>query len=68
MEKGTEEYKEIFFSPTKVPLHFQDKHSINPTPSAMPHDIAIPYEITQKESTHVLSEEIFFIEHIQHVH
>jgi len=31
MDKVVEEYKEIFTSPTRVPLHFQVKHSIDLT-------------------------------------
>jgi len=35
MDKVMEEYKDIFTSPTGVPLHCQDKHSISMTPSAL---------------------------------
>jgi hypothetical protein len=28
-----EEYKDIFFSPTKVPMHYKVKHPIDLTPS-----------------------------------
>jgi hypothetical protein len=34
MDKVMEEYRDIFTSPTGVPLHCQVKHSINLTPGA----------------------------------
>ena len=68
MDKGIEEYEEIFSSPIEVPLHYLDKHSIDLTHDAPPPDIAITHSITQIESTHVLSEETKFIELIQQVH
>jgi len=34
MDKTAEEYKDVFSSPTRVPLHFQVKHSIDLTPGA----------------------------------
>jgi hypothetical protein len=34
VDKVMEEYKEIFSSPNRVPLHFQVKHSIDLTPNA----------------------------------
>jgi hypothetical protein len=33
-----EEYKDIFSSPTRVPMHFQVKHPIDLTPSAPLHN------------------------------
>ena len=66
-----EEYEEIFSSPTEVPLHCQDKCSIDLTPDAPPPDVAIPPTNTHIESTHVLSEadkETKFTKRIQHVH
>ena len=65
-----EEYEEIFSSFTEVPLHCQDKHSIDLTPDAPQPDVAIPHTATQIESTHVISEankETKFTECIQHV-
>jgi hypothetical protein len=35
VDKVMEEYKDIFSSPTRVPLHCQVKHSIDLTPSAL---------------------------------
>ena len=55
MDKVMEEYEEIFSSLTEVPLHCQDKHSIDLTPNAPPLDVAIPRTNTQTKSTHVLS-------------
>jgi hypothetical protein len=34
VENIVEEYKDIFFSPTGVPLNFQVKHSVNITPGS----------------------------------
>jgi hypothetical protein len=34
VDKFMEEYKDIFSSPTGVPLHYQVKHSIDMTPNA----------------------------------
>ena len=65
-----EEYEEIFSSLTEVPLHCQDKHSIDLTPDAPLHDVAMPHVTTQTESTHVLFEadkETKFTNFIQHV-
>ena len=46
IEKFMEEYKDIFSSPTEVPLHYQVKHSIDMTPGAPLPDVVIPYAIT----------------------
>ena len=65
-----EEYEEFFSSLTKVPLHRQDKHSIDLTPNAPPPDVTIPLVNTHTKSTHVLSEadkETKFTKRIQHV-
>ena len=67
MEKVMEEYEDIFSSPIEVPLHCQDKHSIDMTPGAPPHDVSIPHVTTQKKSTHVLFEATKFIERNQHI-
>ena len=48
MDKVVEEYKDIFSSPTKVPLHCHDKHSIDLTPDAPPPNVSIPHVTTQK--------------------
>ena len=64
MYKVVEDYEDIFSSPTEVPLHCQDNHSIYLTPGALPLDVAIPHATTQKESTHVLSKATKFIERI----
>ena len=71
MEKFMEEYEDIFSSLTEVPLHCQDKHSIDLTPNALPPDVAIPPKNTYTESTHLLSEadkETKFTKRIQHVY
>ena len=70
MDKVMEEYDENFSSLIEVPLHCQDKHSIDLTPNAPPPDVAIPPANTHTESTHVLSEadkETKFTKRIQHV-
>ena len=46
MEKFMEGYEDIFSSLTEVPLHCQDKHSIDLTPSALPPDVSIPHVTT----------------------
>ena len=46
MEKFMKLYKEIFSSLTEVPLHCQDKHSIDLTPDAPLPDVSIPHVIT----------------------
>ena len=56
MDKVMEEYKETFSSLTEVPLHYQDKHSIDLTPDAPLPNVSIPHATTQTKSTHVLSE------------
>ena len=56
MEKIMEEYEDIFSSLTEVPLHCQDKYSIDMTPNTLPPDVTIPPANTHTESTHVLSE------------
>ena len=56
MDKVMEEYEDIFSSLTKVPLHCQEKHSIDLNPHATLPDVAIPPANTHTESTHVLSE------------
>ena len=56
MEKFMEEYEDIFSSLTKVPLHYQDKNSIDLTPDAPPPDVAIPHVTTHTKYTHILSE------------
>ena len=63
-----EEYEDIFSSPTEVPLHCWENHSIDLTHGTLPHDVSITHANTQEESTHVLSEATKFIERIQHVH
>ena len=66
-----EEYEDIFSSLEEVPLHCQDKHSIDLTPNAPPPDVAIPPTTTHTESTHVLSEadkETKITKRIQHVY
>ena len=71
MDKVMEEYEEIFSSLTEVPLHSQDKHSIDLTLDAPLPDVSIPHVTTQKESTHVLSEadkETNFTKCIHHVY
>ena len=71
MDKVVEEYRDIFTSPTGVPLHCQDKHSIDLTPNAPPPDVAIHPATTHTESKHVLYEadkETKFMKRIQHVH
>jgi hypothetical protein len=35
MDKVVEEYEDIFTSPAGVPLHYQVKHPIDMTPSAL---------------------------------
>ena len=70
MHKVMEEYEDIFASLTEVPLHCQDKHSIDLTPDAPSPDVAIPLATTHTESTHVLSEadkETKITKCIQHV-
>ena len=70
MDKFMEEYEEIFSSLTEVPLHCQDKHSIDFTPEAPLPDVGIPHVTTQIESTNLLSEadkETKFTNFIQHV-
>ena len=65
-----EEYEDIFSSLTEVPLHCQDKHSIDLTPNALLPDVTIPPATTHTESTHVLSKvdkETKFTKCIQHV-
>ena len=57
MDKVMEEYEEIFSSLTEVPLHCQDKHSIDLTPNALLPNVVTPHVNTQTESTHVLSKE-----------
>ena len=47
MDKGMEEYEDIFSSPTKVPLHCQVKHSIDLTLGASLLDVSIPHANTQ---------------------
>ena len=56
MEKFMEEYEDIFSSLTEVPVHCQDKYSIDLTPNAPPPDVTIPPANTHTKSTHVLSE------------
>ena len=71
MDKFMEEYEDIFSSLPEVPLHCQDKHSIDLTPNAPPPDVSIHPATTHTESKHVLSEadkETKFTKHIQHVH
>jgi len=71
MDKVMEEYEDIFSSLTEVPLHCQDKPSIELTPNALPPDVAIHPATTHTESTHVLTEadkETNFTKRIQHVH
>ena len=34
MDKAMEEYRDIFITPTRVPLHYQVKHPIDLTPGA----------------------------------
>ena len=71
MEKVMEEYEDIFSSLIEVPLHCQDKHSIDLTPNAPPPNVAIHHATTHTESKHVLSEaykEIKFTKCIQHIH
>ena len=46
IDKVMEEYEDIFSSLTEVPLHCQDKHSINLTPDAPPPDFSIPHATT----------------------
>ena len=70
MDKVMEEYEDIFSSLIEVPLHYQDKHSIDLTLDALPPDVAIPHTTTQTKSTHVLSEankETKITKHIEHV-
>ena len=69
--KVVEEYEDIFSSPTEVPLHFQDKQSIDLTLGVPSLDISIPHVTTHTKSTHVLSgadKHTKFTECIQHVH
>ena len=47
MDKFVEEYEDIFSSPTEVPLHYQDKHSIDLTPDTLPPDVAITHANTK---------------------
>ena len=56
MDKVMEEYKDILSSLTEVPLHCQDKHSIDLTPDAPLPNVSIPHATKQTESTHVLFE------------
>ena len=68
MDKFMDEYEDICSSLTEVPLHCQDKYSIDLTPNAPPPDVTIPPTNTHTESTHVVSEadkETKFIKRIQ---
>jgi hypothetical protein len=50
LEKIVEEYKNIFTSPTGVPMHCQVKHSIDLTLGApMPNDTVYKYSLMQNE-------------------
>ena len=67
MDKVMEEYDDNFPSLIKVPLHYQDKHSIDITHDAPLPDVAIPHVTTQTESTHALYEvdkETKFTKHV----
>ena len=68
MDKVMEEYEEVFPSPIEVPLHCQDKHSIDLTPNAPPPDVSIHPATTHIESKHVLFEADKETKCIQHVH
>ena len=47
MDKVMDEYEEIFSSLIEVPLHCQDKHSIELTPDSPPPNVATPLVTTQ---------------------
>ena len=70
MDKVMEEYNDIFSSLIEVPLHCQDKYSIDLTPNALPPDVTIPPANTHAESKHALSKankETKFTKCVQHV-
>ena len=69
-EKFMGEHEDIFSSLTEVPLHCQNKYSIDLTRNAPPPDVTIPPANIHTESTHVLSEankETKLTKRIQHV-
>jgi len=46
MEKFMDEYEDIFSSLTEVPLHYQDKNSIDLTLNALLPNVSIPHATT----------------------
>jgi len=52
MDKAVEEYRDIFTSPTRVPLHYQVKHSIVLTFGVLQHNEPI-YRCSIKENNEI---------------
>jgi hypothetical protein len=50
VDKVLEEYKDIFSSPTRVPLHYQVKHSIDLTPTTpLPNGPVYHHSLSENE-------------------
>jgi hypothetical protein len=66
VDKVMEEYKGIFSSPTRVPLHSQVKHSIDLTPDApLPNGPIYRHSFLENEEIHHHIQELLHKWHIQ---
>jgi hypothetical protein len=66
VDKVMEEYKDIFSSPTRVPLHCQVKHSIDLTPDApLPNGPVYHHSLSENEEIKCQIQELLEKGHIR---